>query len=85
MCSVKSSSKKLLKSLFYFVDIKDHCSMKSYLNIKDWSTIIHLILNNDSHCLKRNSMALHSMSKFILQNLKVVESAIQGFMMATSP
>jgi hypothetical protein len=42
-------------------------------------------LNNDSHCLKCNSMTLHSMSKFILQNLKVVELAIQGFMMAMSP
>ncbi len=41
-------------------------------SIKDWSTIIHLILNNDSHCLKHDSMTLNSMSKFTLQNLKAI-------------
>ena len=58
----------------YFCSTLERCKR---LSIKDWGAIVHLILNNDGHSLKGNSVALHSVSECVLQNLKVVESAIQ--------
>ena len=66
----------------YFCSTLERCKR---LSIKDWGAIVHLILNNDGHSLKGNSVALHSVSECVLQNLKAVESAIQGLVSATNP
>jgi hypothetical protein len=55
------------------------------LNFKEWNSVLHLVLNNGSHSVKSNSMTCFSVAENVLQNLKVIESAIGAFMAATSP
>jgi hypothetical protein len=52
------------------------------LNFKEWRSIAHLILNNDSYYLESNFVVLHSVSKLVLQNLKV---AILEFLTEVHP
>jgi hypothetical protein len=56
------------------------------LNFKEWNSVLHLVLNKDSHSVESNSMTCFSVAENIFQNLKVTESAsIQAFMAAMSP